>query len=78
MMTLDIMIALLCDIISASEYDISENTPFTPEYDIEPIDVAKLMIEIEKRFEITIHDEDVHTFQTLKDVVKYVDERLEE
>lgn len=72
-MTLDIIISLLCEVISASENDLSGRTLLTPEYDIEPIDIAKLMIEIEKRFEVTIHDEDVHTFQTVNDVVKYVD-----
>lgn len=72
-MTLDIIITLLSEVISASEDHLSGRTPLTPEYDIEPIDIAKLMIEIEKRFEVTIHDEDVHTFQTVNDVVKYVD-----
>lgn len=72
-MTLDIIISLLCEIISVSEYDLSEQTPLTSEYDIEPIDIAKLMIEIEKRFEVTIHDEDVHTLHTVNDVVQYVD-----
>jgi acyl carrier protein len=72
-MTLDIIISLLCEVISASEYDLSGKTALTPEYDIEPIDIAKLMIEIERRFEVTIYDEDVHTFQTINDVVKYVD-----
>lgn len=77
-MTLDIIISLLCEIISASEDDLSGRTPLTREYCIEPIDIAKLMIEIEKRFEVTIHDEDVHTFQTINDVVKYVDALIDE
>ncbi|MDF2858767.1 MAG: acyl carrier protein [Neobacillus sp.] len=77
-MTLDIIISLLSEVISASEDDLSGRTPLTPEYGIEPIDIAKLMIEIEKRFEVTIHDEDVHTFQTINDVVKYVDALIDE
>ena len=36
------------------------------------------MIEIEKRLEVTIHDEDVHTFRTVNDVVKYVDALIAE
>lgn len=72
-MTRDIIISLLSEVISVSENDLVGQTPLTPEYDIEPIDIAKWMMEIEKRFEVTIHDEDVHTFQTVNDVVKYVD-----
>ncbi|MEM1483715.1 phosphopantetheine-binding protein [Oscillospiraceae bacterium PP1C4] len=77
-MTRDIIISLLSKVISASENDLSGKTPLTPEYDIEPIDIAELMIEIEKRFELTIHDEDVHTFQTVNDVAKYVDALIAE
>ena len=74
----DIIISLLSEIISASEDDLSGRTPLTPEYAIEPIVIAKLMIEIEKRFEVTIHDEDVHTFRTVNDVVQYVDALIAE
>ena len=74
----DIIISLLSEIISASEDDLSGRTPLTPEYAIEPIVIAKLMIEIEKRFEVTIHDEDVHTFQTVNDVVQYVEALIAE
>lgn len=77
-MTLDIIISLLSEIISISESDLSGRTPLTPEYDIELIDVAKLMIEIERRFEITIHDEIVHTFGTLNDVAEHVDTLIAE
>ncbi|WP_312071623.1 acyl carrier protein [Anaerotignum propionicum] len=77
-MTLEIIISLLSEIISVSEKDLRGKTKLIPEYNIESIDIAKLMIEIEKRFEVTIHDEDVHTFQTLDDVAEYVDELLAE
>lgn len=77
-MTLDIIISLLGEIISVSESDLRGKTPLTPEYDIEPIDVAKLMIEIEKRFDVTIHDEEVHTFRTLNDVAEHVDALIDE
>jgi len=77
-MTLEIIISLLSEIISVSEKDLRDKTKLIPEYNIESIDIAKLMIEIEKRFEVTIHDEDVHTFQTLDDVAEYVDALLAE
>jgi acyl carrier protein len=76
--TLDIIISLLSEIISVPENDLSGKTPLTPEYDIEAIDIAKLMIEIERRFELTIHDEVVHTFKTLGDVAEHVDALIAE
>jgi len=77
-MTLEIIISLLSEIISVPEKDLRGKTKLIPEYNIESIDIAKLMIEIEKRFELTIFDEDVHSFQTIDDVVEYVDVLLAE
>lgn len=77
-MTLEIIISLLSEIISVPEKDLRAKTKLIPEYNIESIDIAKLMIEIEKRFELTIFDEDVHSFQTIDDVVEYVDVLLAE
>lgn len=77
-MTLEIIISLLSEIISVPEKDLRGKTKLIPEYNIESIDIAKLMIEIEKRLELTIFDEDVHSFQTIDDVVEYVDALLAE
>jgi acyl carrier protein len=76
--TLEVIISLLSEIISVRENDLSGRTPLTPEYDIELIDLAKLMIEIERRFELTIHDEIVHTFKTLNDLAEHVDALIAE
>jgi acyl carrier protein len=77
-MTLETIISLLSEIISVSEDDLRGKTPLTSEYGIEPIDIAKLMMEIEGRFDVCIHDEDVHTFKTLNDVAAYVDALIDE
>jgi|LSQX01.2.fsa_nt_gb acyl carrier protein len=77
-MTLQIIVSLLAEIIAVPASDLKGSTPLTLEYDIELIDVAKLIIEIEKRFKLTIHDEVVHTFGTLNDVAEYVDGLLAE
>jgi acyl carrier protein len=77
-MTLNIVISLLSEITGVSENDFNVNTPLTPEFDIESIDIAKLIIEIENRFDITIHDEYVHTFLKLRDVAEYVDALIDE
>jgi acyl carrier protein len=71
-MTLNIIISILSEIIDVPESELNGRTPLTPEYNIQPIDIAKLIIEIEKRFEITVYDETVHMFRTLNDVAEHV------
>jgi acyl carrier protein len=38
--------------------------------------VARLVIQCEKYFKINIHDEDVHTFKCVKDIVEYIENLL--
>lgn len=68
---------LLAEILGEDEEDITEQTAFTKEYGIEPIDAAKLIIAIEKTFDITIHDDEAAGFQNVGDAVKYVDKILD-
>lgn len=72
------VIKLLSEVIGMEEVDLSASTELTPEYGIEPIDVAKLVIMCEERFDVTIHDEDVHTFRTVKDLTEYIENILSE
>ncbi len=69
---------ILSESVGVDEEDITLETELTSDYGIEPIDIAKIIIECEKEFHITIHDEDVHTFKKLKDVVAYVDKIISE
>ena len=63
---------ILTEIIGIDDEDITNETELTSEYGIKPIDVAKLVIECEKKFNITIHDEDVHNFRCVNDIVEYI------
>lgn len=63
---------ILAEIIDRDSDDIGLDTALTADNSIMPIDVAKLVIECENRFKIIIHDEDVHTFKTVYDVVEYI------
>lgn len=66
------MAKILAEIVGIDSEDIRPETELTREYGITAIDVAKLVIECEKAFKIIIHDEDVHNFRCVKDLVKYV------
>ena len=72
------MANLLAEIIGADPDDISPETSLCPTSGIEPIDLAKLIIACEKKFKITIYDEHVHHFQTVGNVVTYIENILAE
>ena len=63
---------ILAEIIDIDWEDISPETDWTKEYDLKAVHIAKLVIECEKEFKIIIHDEDVHTFSCVNDVVEYI------
>jgi acyl carrier protein len=63
---------ILAEIIDIDYEDITPETELISENGIKAVDVAKLVIECEKKFKITIHDEDVHNFRRVNDVVEYI------
>ncbi|MEL1135879.1 acyl carrier protein [Desulfitobacterium sp. THU1] len=69
--------AILAEIIGIDDEDITPNTELNREYGIKPVDLAKLIIECERTFQITIHDEDVYRFRCVNDLVEYI-ERIKE
>jgi len=66
--------AILADIIGCDDNDVFMETKFTAENGVNPIDIAKLVIECEREFNIEIFDEDVHKFKEVGDVVRYIKE----
>lgn len=67
---------ILAEIIDADYEDITKETELTGEWGIGALNVAKLVIQCERRFKITIHDEDVCTFKRVKDIVNYIENML--
>lgn len=63
---------LLAEILGQEEDDITNQTEFTEEYGIEPIDLARLVIAAETKFGITIYDDEAAGFRTVGDVVKHI------
>ncbi len=68
---------LLAEILGVAEEDITEQTEFTEEYGIEPIDVARLVIAVEKKFDITIFDDEAAGFQNVGDVIRHINKVYE-
>ena len=67
--------SILAEILGCDTDEIFMETKLTSEYGIEPIDIAKLVIECEREYKIEILDEDVHTFGEVGDIIKYIKER---
>lgn len=67
---------ILAEIIGMDDQDITPETALTREYGITALDVAKLVIECERKFRITIQDEDVHAFRYVSDLTDYIEMRL--
>lgn len=67
------LVKILSEIIGIDYEDITPETELSIQNGIEAIDVAKLVIECEKNFKVTIHDEDVHTFKRVNDIVEYIE-----
>lgn len=67
---------ILSDILNLDEEDITPDMGLTPEFEVEKIHIAKLVIECEKKFKISIHDEKVHELHTVKDLVKHIENLL--
>ncbi len=64
---------LLAEILGEGEEGITEETAFTPEYGIQPIDAAALVIAVEKKFHLTVYDDEAACFATVGDVVRYIE-----
>jgi len=66
----------LAEIIDIYDEDVTLETELTIDYGINAVNVAKLVIECEKEFNITIHDEDIHNFKYVNDIVEYIEKIL--
>lgn len=67
---------ILAEIMDVDYEDITQETELTTEYGIEAVNIARLVIQCEKQFKITIHDEDVYTFKYVRDIVEYIETML--
>lgn len=69
---------LLAEILEADPEDITPATELTLENGVEPIHIAKWVIRCEKKYKLTIHDEDVHTFKNVNDLAEAIEKILDE
>lgn len=70
------IVGLAAEILNMYEDDISPDMELTPEAGVEKLNLVKLVMECEKLCKVTIHDEDVGGFRTVRDVARYIEKSL--
>ncbi len=68
--------AILAEILDIDDEEINPETRLTIDNGITALNIAKLVIECEKEFKITIHDEDVQYFKCINDIAEYIEKIL--
>lgn len=59
--------------LGVKEADITESAAFVNDLGADSLDVVEFVMEVEKKFNITIPDEDAGKLITVGDAVKYID-----
>ena len=67
---------LLSQIFNIKEDEIGPDTGLYGDPEIKPLDIARFIMSCEKKFDIIIYDEDVHTFVRFDNCVRYIVETL--
>ena len=72
----DAVSAIISDKLWVSESEITEKANFVSDLGADSLDVVELVMEIEKKFDIQIPDQDAETFKTVGDAVDYIAGKL--
>lgn len=67
---------IIADKLGVSESEITEKANFVSDLGADSLDVVELVMEIEKKFDIQIPDQDAETFKTVGDAVDYIAGKL--
>jgi acyl carrier protein len=70
------IISILSEISGVDESDIKPETDLAKDLDIDSIKAIEITVAIEKKFKISVRDEDVPKIMTLRQAVELVDQLL--
>lgn len=65
--------AIIADKLSVDENEVTENAEFTKDLGADSLDTVELIMEFEKEFGITIHDDKAEGITTVKDAIDYIE-----
>ena len=66
---------IIVEQLSADDSAITMETSLMKDLEADSLDAVEIMMAIEDEFDIEIPDEDAEKFQSVGDIVRYVDER---
>jgi acyl carrier protein len=70
------IVSILSEISGVDEADIKSETDLAKDLDIDSIKAIEITVAIEKKFKISVRDEDVPKIMTLRQAVELVDQLL--
>ena len=73
-MTFDKIKDIIIDQLGVEESDVNMDTNLMKDLSADSLDAVEIIMAIEDTFGIEIPDEDAEKFQTVEDLVKYVEE----
>jgi len=68
--------SIIVEQLSADDSAVTMETSLMKDLEADSLDAVEIMMAIEDEFDIEIPDEDAEKFQSVGDIVRYVDERV--
>ena len=75
-MTFDKIKDIIVEQLSVDEADVTADTHLMKDLEADSLDAVEIIMAIEDEFEIEVPDEDAEKFQSVGDIVKYVEEKI--
>ena len=73
-MTFETIRDIIVEQLSVDPSLVTEDTNLTKDLEADSLDAVEIIMAIESQFDIEIPDEEAEKFQTVEDLVEYVDE----
>jgi len=69
---------IIVEQLGVDEASVGANTHLMKDLEADSLDAVEIIMAIEDEFEIEVPDEDAEKFQSVGDIVKYVEDRIAE
>jgi len=67
---------IICDQLSVEESAVQLETHLMKDLEADSLDAVEIIMAIEDEFDFEVPDEDAEKFQSVGDIVKYIEERI--